>query len=174
MVGNAERQNSSWELEHAPAHIGVASPQEDRMSRTRQEGFSLIELLIVVAIIGIIATIAVPQLLDAIDRGRQRRSMADMRNIATANGTYRVDEGVYADALGSIQTEGYMQVVPTTDAWANALQYAQTNAGNGYTLESFGSDGADGPAAPTPWVNDPYDPDLELTNGQFTQAPSGQ
>ena len=144
------------------------------MLRNRQEGFSLIELLIVVAIIGIIATIAVPQLLDAIDRGRQRRTMADMRNIATANGTYRVDEGDYADALASIQTGGYMQVVPTTDAWANALAYTQTNAGDGYTLDSLGADGADGPAAPTPWVNDPYEPDLEMTNGQFTQAPTGQ
>jgi len=144
------------------------------MLRKRDEGFSLIELLIVVAIIGIIATIAVPQLLDAIDRGRQRRTMADMRNIATANGTYRVDEGVYADALASIQTQGYMQVVPTNDAWANAFVYAQTGSGTGYTLTSYGSDGASGPAAPSPWVNDPYDPDLTLTNGQFTQAPTGQ
>lgn len=140
------------------------------MNKRQQEGFSLIELLIVVAIIGIIATIAVPQLLDAIDRGRQRRTMADMRNIATANGTYRVDEGEYASALGDLDPT-YMQVVPTNDAWAGAFQYA---GGATYTLESWGSDGADGPAAPTPWVNDPYDPDLELTNGQFTQAPTGQ
>lgn len=144
------------------------------MLRKRDEGFSLIELLIVVAIIGIIATIAVPQLLDAIDRGRQRRTMADMRNIATANGTYRVDEGVYADALDSIETQGYMQVVPLNDAWAEAFAYTQTGGGTGYTLESFGSDGADGPAAPDPWINDPYDPDLQLTNGQFTEAPTGQ
>ena len=61
------------------------------MTRTRQNGFSLIELLIVVAIIGIVSTIAVPQLMDAIDRGRQRRTMADMRSLSTANGTYRVE-----------------------------------------------------------------------------------
>jgi general secretion pathway protein G len=142
------------------------------MLRNRQEGFSLIELLIVVAIIGIIATIAVPQLLDAIDRGRQRRTMADMRNIATANGTYRVDLGDYADSLAAIQTEGYMQLVPTTDAWGTALDY--TGAGDAYSLTSLGSDGATGPAAPTPWINDPYDPDLMMANGAFTQAPTGQ
>ena len=68
-----------------------------------ESGFSLIELLIVVAIVGIIATIAVPQLLDAIDRGRQRRTMADMRKVATANGTYRVDQGAYASALADLQ-----------------------------------------------------------------------
>lgn len=140
------------------------------MSLKRQEGFSLIELLIVVAIIGIIATIAVPQLLDAIDRGRQRRSMADMRNLATANGTFRVDTGAYAAALVNLQPT-YMQVVAANDGWANAFVYA---GGATYTLTSQGSDGAAGPAAPSPWVNDPYTPDLILTNGQFTQAPTGQ
>jgi len=139
--------------------------------KRQQGGFSLIELLIVVAIIGIIATIAVPQLLDAIDRGRQRRSMADMRNIATANGTYRVDEGSYASALSDLSPT-YMQVVPTNDGWANAWQYS--TASGSYTLESYGSDAADGPVPASPWINGPYDGDLELTNGQFTQAPTGQ
>jgi len=139
--------------------------------KRNEDGFSLIELLIVVAIIGIIATIAVPQLLDAIDRARQRRTMADMRNIATANGTYRVDEGVYAPALSDL-VPTYMQVIPANDAWGNAFDYSV--ASGSYLLQSFGSDGADGPAAPSPWSNAPYDVDLEMTNGQFTQAPSAQ
>lgn len=140
----------------------------------RQQGFSLIELLIVVAIIGIIATMAVPQLLDAIDRGRQRRTMADMRSIATANGIYRVDNGDYAPDLATLQTDGYMQVVPSDDAWGNAMTYTVDTANDTYTLESNGADGADGPAPPDPWVNDPYTPDLTLTDGVFTQAPTGQ
>ena len=139
--------------------------------KRNEDGFSLIELLIVVAIIGIIATIAVPQLLDAIDRARQRRTLADMRNIATANGTYRVDQGAYASALSDLQPT-YMQVVPINDAWGAAFQYSASSGS--YNLESYGSDNADGPAAPTPWINDPYDIDLELTNGQFTQAPTAQ
>ncbi len=139
-----------------------------------QQGFSLIELLIVVAIIGIIATIAVPQLLEAIDRGRQRRTMADMRNVATANGIYYVDTGDYAADLATLQTDGYMQVVPTNDAWGNAFTYTVDSANDTYTLESNGADGADGPAPPDPWINDPYEPDLILTAGQFTQAPTAQ
>ena len=144
-----------------------------RNTLRRDEGFSLIELLIVVAIIGIIAAIAVPQLMNAMDRGRQRRSMADMRNIATANGTYRIDTSAYATTLAGL-TPAYMQVTPTNDGWGTNWGYV-FNAGNDtYTITSLGSDGTTGPAAPTPWINDPYTPDIVLVNGQFTQAPSSQ
>ncbi len=137
----------------------------------RDEGFSLIELLIVVAIIGIIAAIAVPQLMNAMDRGRQRRSMADMRNIATANGTLRVDTGSYGATLAALSPT-YMQVAPAADGWGNPWGYS--TGADTYSITSLGSDGALLPAPPVPWINDPYDPDIILTDGQFVQAPTGQ
>ncbi len=144
-----------------------------RTTLRRDEGFSLIELLIVVAIIGIIAAIAVPQLMNAMDRGRQRRSMADMRNIATANGTYRVDTSAYALTLPGLEP-AYMQVVPPGDGWGTAWVYTVDAANDSYTIVSWGSDSSSGPPAPTPWINDPYTPDISLTDGQFIDAPTGQ
>ncbi|MBP8846490.1 MAG: prepilin-type N-terminal cleavage/methylation domain-containing protein, partial [Thermoanaerobaculia bacterium] len=52
--------------------------------KNRQRGFTLIELLIVVAIIGIIAAILIPNLIDALQKSKQKRTMADMRNLGTA------------------------------------------------------------------------------------------
>ena len=46
---------------------------------SNQKGFTLVELLVVVAIIGILVAIAVPNLLDAIDRSKQRATVAEMR-----------------------------------------------------------------------------------------------
>ena len=137
----------------------------------REKGFSLIELLIVVAIIGIIAAIAVPQLMNAMDRGRQRRSMADMRNIATAGGTMRVDTGSYPANLAAL-VPTYMQVTPANDGWGTAYLYVV--GADTYTITSLGSNAAVGPVAPVPWINDPYDPDIVMTDGQFTFAPTGQ
>ena len=66
-----------------------------KLTKRNQGGFTLIELLIVVAIIGIIAAIAIPNLLNAIDRGKQKRTMADIRSVGTAVEAYAVDVNFY-------------------------------------------------------------------------------
>ena len=70
------------------------------------KGFTLIELLIVVAIIGIIAAIAIPNLLNAIDRGKQKRTMADLRSMGTAIEEYSIDNNFYPDVSSISGLEG--------------------------------------------------------------------
>ncbi len=141
------------------------------MGAQTDRGFSLIELLIVVMIIGIIAAIAIPAFMDAIDRSKQRRSMGDMHSLTTANATYKLDLQVYTPNLMDLQFQSYLQVVILNDGWGNGFVY-NTN-GDNYDLTSLGRDGAVGPAPPVPWENDPFEPDIIVMDGTFTQAPEG-
>jgi len=109
----------------------------------------------------------------ASDREKQQRTMALMRLLATANGTMRVDTGAYAQSLMELQA--YIREVPVNDAWGSAFSYRAVAADHGsYTLTSLGSDGEAGPAPPIPWRDEPYEPDIVLSDGRFTQAPTGQ
>ena len=109
----------------------------------KQKGFTLIELLIVVAIIGIIAAIAIPNLLNAINRGRQKRSMADMRAIATALEAYSVDFNFYPKTAATKVTDWNTYLTPTfikrmplNDGWNQAFVAIGDAAGTSYTIYS--------------------------------------
>src|SRR6188768_3912793 len=117
------------------------------MRNRNAKGFTLIELLIVVAIIGIIAAIAIPNLLNAIDRGKQKRTMADIRSIGTAIEAYSVDNNIYpiatdANALASVLQPTYIKKMPITDGWNTGFVFTQgATPGAGYTLTSTGKGG---------------------------------
>ena len=83
--------------------------------RNRQKGFTLIELLIVVAIIGIIAALLIPNFLDALQKAKQKRTVADMRNAGTAMFSWLTDQ-VGAAAAGAAATTVDLGTYTASDA----------------------------------------------------------
>lgn len=148
--------------------------------RLNKKGFTLIELLIVVAIIGIIAAIAIPNLLNAIQRGKQKRSMADMRAIGTAVEAYAVDTNLYpagASNVSGIQTfvePKYIKTLPLLDAWDNPFDYNSDN--QSYTIGSGGKDTSAGSACGSCSYTGPttsFNNDIVFSQGQFLEFPEG-
>ncbi len=130
--------------------------------RKRQGGFTLIELLIVVAIIGIIAALLIPNFLDALQKAKQKRTVADVRNLGTAQMSWLTDQ-IAAGAAGSTQfnpasypdtptaaewatllVDQYIQSVPEKDGWktnylhkSNTPEYGSPNL---FMTQSYGAD----------------------------------
>lgn len=149
--------------------------------RRNESGFTLIELLIVVAIIGIIAAIAIPNLLNAIDRGRQKRTMADIRSVGTATEAYSVDNNRYPVNTTEAAIDGnldqylepvYIKKCPDDDGWNFAMMYQSAAAGADYTVRSYGKDGAK--TAATGGKTQDFDDDIIFQDGAFVQWPEGQ
>jgi len=143
--------------------------------KRNSKGFTLIELLIVVAIIGIIAAIAIPNLLNAIDRGKQKRTMADLRSIGTAVETYSIDNNDYPvaasiGALAALVEPTYIRTAPQADGWSNAFLVASVAAE--YTLCSGGKDGGACTGDANGATSD-FDSSITFVNGQFVQWPEG-
>lgn len=74
----------------------------------KQSGFSLIELLLIMVILGIITTIAIPYLLKAVDRSQETNAVATMRTIAAAEVNFLTHKGRFArlDELNASQANG--------------------------------------------------------------------
>ena len=115
-----------------------------------REGFTLIEILLVVVIIGILAAVAVPKLSGRVGQAQTNAAKASVDAIGLAVKMYEVDNGKFPDSLQSLVTKGgeinwngpYLEKGVPKDPWGNDFQYSKN--GNDYTIVSAGPDGVFG------------------------------
>ncbi len=144
----------------------------------QSRGFSLLEILIVVTVISAIATIAIPNLLKAIDRSRRSTTLTDMRTVGDALERYAVDHLAYPDAAGieALRPElepDYVKQLPATDGWGHPFVFEAGEEGATYTLLSPGKDGLLQPSDPAEAARD-FAADIVLVDGVFMQRPASR
>ena len=156
-----------------------------------RRGFTLIEVLVVSAILGILVAMAISNLRDAVNRARQKRTMADMRSLALGIESYSTDNNRYPPAAGFALPTGltlptvtvgallpslsptYLRAVPLRDGWNSWFTYGADDSGANCILRSNGADGVP-ESSPAYGVTTSWNADIILVDGAFVQYPDGQ
>ena len=125
--------------------------QNKKHVEMRESGFTLIEVLLVVVIIGILVAVVMPKLAGRGKEAQIAAAKASIENISLALDIYEVDNGSYPQSLQSLITKGselnwrgpYLKKgeIPL-DPWGKEFSYSAKD--NGYDIKSYGPNGADG------------------------------
>jgi len=120
----------------------------------KKKGFTLLELMIVIAIIGLLIAIVIPDLLKTREMSEVEACKASLRGVQSALELYYTHYKYYPENLQTLMTEGYLQENGDKDTWNKLLRYTTTGAGGGGAANEsegasttnylVGSDGPDG------------------------------
>lgn len=130
-------------------------------AKNMQYGFTLIEIMVVVVILGVLGALIVPNIMGRPDEARATVAKADVKAIANALNLYKLDNFNYPDTnlglealvtmppgMENWRSGGYLQSVPL-DPWGYEYLYLSPGAeGREYDLYSLGSDGQEGGEGP--------------------------
>lgn len=132
-----------------------------RIDRRHSRGFTLIELMVVIVILGVLAGLIVPRIMGRPDEARQVKAKMQIESIETALKLYKLDNGTYPSTdqgLEALVTEpetpplprkwregGYLEKgkVPV-DPWENAFVYLSPGVHGDFDISSYGADGVSG------------------------------
>ncbi|MEM7249721.1 MAG: type II secretion system protein GspG [Acidobacteriota bacterium] len=148
------------------------------MRRHQAHGLTLAQVLGIVLVLGLVAAIVVPNLLNAINRGKQKRTTGDIRTVATAVESYRIDEKTYPVFVGRVPVEmlipliqpTYLKAIPLVDGWGGPLLYESAD-GTKYVIRSLAKDGV--PSGPTQGATTDFRHDIVFDTGSFVVVPEG-
>ena len=122
--------------------------------RSRQQGFTLIEIMVVVVIMGILAALVVPRVLDRPDQARRVAAKQDINGLMQALKLYRLDNGRYPSTAQGLQAlvqrpdgarnwRPYLDRMPN-DPWGHPYQYLNPGVKGEIDVFSFGPDNKPG------------------------------
>lgn len=121
--------------------------RNDARRRKDEDGFTLVELMVVIVIIGLLATVVVVNVMPAQDTARVKKAQADIALLEQAAEMYRLNRLAYPageQGLQALVSEGFVKRLPN-DPWGNPYRYAAPSRnGAPFDIYSLGADNAEG------------------------------